>query len=159
MNVIQRAFEDHGWHVIMRARTILRNEEEAKDVCQDVFLKLAESYTTLRDADKLTAWIFRVTTNLCIDRLRTRKNHDSSMLDSLSAKGDTQKVSEDHEVILKLMSFLSADDQKLMILRYIDELTLEEMEEVIGQTRKTISKKLEKIKKRSAKLMKKHKLL
>ncbi len=52
---------------------MLRSEEEARDVTQEAFLRVYRALHTFDQSRKFSTWILRITTNLCIDRLRRRK--------------------------------------------------------------------------------------
>ena len=52
--------------------SVLNDEEEAKDVTQEVFLKAWQVFETIR-RKTAKGWLLKTTTNLCIDRLRRRK--------------------------------------------------------------------------------------
>ena len=145
---LARLYRDHGWHVLKRSLSILGNEEEAKDVCQEVFLRVAQIEEV--EPSNLTAWMFRVTTNLCVDRFRSRRRRRPP--EAAIATRDHQELHAQRDLVLKMLERAPAEEQTLAILRYVDELTLEEMEQVCGLTRKTISKKLDRFKKRSSRI-------
>ena len=151
---IEWAFEEFGWHVYQRALVILKNEQDARDTCHDVFIKLMESPATVSDRKKLQPWIYRVTTNACIDRIRLRKRHEPESVERLLVDGDIEESAARTELILLMLGHLSKAEQQLAILRYIDECTLGEMEEICGLTRKTISKRLMKVQSKAQKIMK-----
>jgi RNA polymerase sigma-70 factor (ECF subfamily) len=153
MRDLEQIYTEHGWHVFRRARTILGNEDEAWDVCQDVFLKLAEAGETIRDRSRTTAWLFRVTTNRCIDRLRTRKPHRPDEVDRLLAGGDAEGQTAARELVARLANTFPAEVLELAVLRYVDGLTMEELEEVSGMTRKTAAKHLARFRKRAEALL------
>jgi RNA polymerase sigma-70 factor (ECF subfamily) len=144
---LARLYQDHGWHVFRRSLRILGDEEEARDVCQEVFLRLAQSDQGLAST---TAWIFRVTTNLCLDHFRARRRRKPQH--AVTTARDPQEQQVQRDLVLKMLDRASDEEQSLAILRYVDELTLEEMEQVCGLTRKTISKKLDRFMKRSNKI-------
>jgi RNA polymerase sigma-70 factor (ECF subfamily) len=52
---------------------MLRNEEEARDVVQEAFLRVYRALSTFDQSRKFSTWILRITTNLCIDHIRRRK--------------------------------------------------------------------------------------
>jgi len=52
---------------------MLRNEEEARDVVQEVFLRVYRALASYDQNRKFSTWILRIATNLCIDRLRRKK--------------------------------------------------------------------------------------
>lgn len=153
MHDLERIYTEHGSHVFHRARTILGNEDEAWDVCQDVFVKLAEAQHTIQDRSKTTAWLFRVTTNRCIDRLRTRKHHEPNEVDLLMAAGNAESQAAARELVVRLSGCFPAKVLELAVLRYVDGLTMDELEEVSGMTRKTAAKHLARFRKRAEALL------
>lgn len=52
---------------------LLGNQEDADDVTQEVFVRACIAWNGLYERDKLSAWLYRIATNLCVDMLRRRK--------------------------------------------------------------------------------------
>jgi len=52
---------------------MLNDREEAEDVAQEVFIKAYRSLESFRGASSFSTWLYRIATNLCIDRIRKRK--------------------------------------------------------------------------------------
>jgi RNA polymerase sigma-70 factor (ECF subfamily) len=73
----ERAFEElvrRYEHALFRlAWRMLRNDEEARDVVQEAFMRVYRSLNTFDQSRKFSTWVLRIATNLCIDRYRRRK--------------------------------------------------------------------------------------
>lgn len=149
MDDLEGAYRDYGWHVFERARRILGNDEDARDVCQDVFVRLLHAWGKLRERQRVRAWIMRATTNLCIDRLRGRKDHDGGAVAWLSdgAGGEGRLVARDR--VQRLLGGLSERDRRICILRHLDGCSLEETATICGVTRKTVSRRLARIERKA----------
>src|SRR5712692_9377717 len=52
---------------------LLGSQEDADDVTQEVFVRLFTAWDGLHDRDNLSAWLYRIATNLSVDLLRRRK--------------------------------------------------------------------------------------
>ncbi|MBO5975745.1 MAG: sigma-70 family RNA polymerase sigma factor [Oscillospiraceae bacterium] len=52
----------------------LRNEQDAQDAAQEVFIKVWTSLSSFRGDSKFSVWLYRITNNVCTDILRRRKN-------------------------------------------------------------------------------------
>src|SRR5579863_1199999 len=52
---------------------LLGNQEDADDVTQEVFVRACLSWNGLYERNNLSAWLYRIATNLCVDQLRRRK--------------------------------------------------------------------------------------
>jgi RNA polymerase sigma-70 factor (ECF subfamily) len=55
------------------AARMLNDHDEAEDVAQEAFIKAYRSLDSFRGASSFSTWLYRITTNLCIDRARKRK--------------------------------------------------------------------------------------
>lgn len=142
MRELERIYRDSGWHVYERARRILGSDDEAHDVVQDVFLRLADRWHEVRERDRMRAWVMRTTTNQCIDRLRLRKRHDPDAVDVIPCGGHVEGRLAARDQVLQLLGRLSVADQRICILRHMDGCTLDEIEQICGLTRKTVARRL-----------------
>ena len=149
--LLHTLYQEHGWHVHRRCLKLLGNPDEASDVSQEIFIKLMRSWDKIRDRRHVLPWLYRVATNACIDRIRLRKHHDPDPIEQLTGHGDPQSDTAARDLVTKLLDQFPAEDRMLAVLRYIDECTLEEMEEICGLTRKTISKRLTQLRIRAQK--------
>lgn len=76
-------------------KRILRSEEEALDVTQEVFIKAFQSVAKFDGRSSLKTWLFRIAYNLCIDR--TRKNDrtpDHSSIEYSSEDGELLEIAD-----------------------------------------------------------------
>ena len=55
------------------AYRLLGSQEDADDITQEVFMRVFMAWDGLQDRDHLSAWLYRIATNLCVDLLRRRK--------------------------------------------------------------------------------------
>ena len=67
---IVRAHEATVYHLALRQ---LGSREDAEDAAQEVFLKAYTGLQSFRGESKLSVWLYRITSNVCIDLLRRRK--------------------------------------------------------------------------------------
>ena len=70
--------------VLRRCRRLLRDENEALDACQDVFVRLLVNRTRL-DGAYPSSLLFRIATNVCLNRIRDRKRRPESPDEELLA--------------------------------------------------------------------------
>ena len=115
---------------------ILKNEEEARDVIQDVFLKLWQKRENLASIDNIEAFAMRMTRNKCFDLHRSKHTTSLDELDSEWQQGKQYdmnaelELSENARMILTLMNRLPLLQQKIMRMRDIDQLDYEEISEI-----------------------------
>ncbi len=52
---------------------LLGNQEDSDDITQEVFIRAFTAWNDLYERDKLSAWLYKIATNLCVDQMRRRK--------------------------------------------------------------------------------------
>lgn len=68
--------------VINLVYRILRDESEAEDLAQNVFVQVYKSAHRYRAASKFSTWLFTIARNLCFNELRRRNRHPATSLDA-----------------------------------------------------------------------------
>lgn len=125
------------------------NEEAAKDIAQDVFLKLFSSLKTFRGSSNFTTWLFRVVVNACMDEHRKRRRF-VALDDSVPAERMISTQSQEHDAWQKQLAgevrvALQALSPKLrlpIVLRYVQDLSYEEIAGVLGCSAGTVASRL-----------------
>ena len=136
------------------AYRMLGNNQEAEDVVQETFLRVFTNLHRYDESQKFSTWIYRIAANLCIDRLRKRKNLyslDADMTDNsegsdwyslLPSNEKTPEshmmVSETQEQVRKAIDALPEKYKSVVILRYLHDLSLQEIGEVLDMPVTTV---------------------
>jgi len=137
-----------AWRVAFR---LLGNEEEAFDACQDVFVKAWRLLPTERFSDThFRGWIYRLTLNLCRDRLRARRRHLKLFVPlSDDTAGvphpDPLKVWETRvwsEEVRRAVESLPEAQRSVVILRHYEGLTTKEIAETLSVPHVTVRVRL-----------------
>jgi RNA polymerase sigma-70 factor, ECF subfamily len=142
-----KEYDQHADSIYRFCLFKLSDKEEARDVVQETFLKAWDYLARGGEIRNVKAFIFRIARNLVIDKYR-KKNTES--LDLLTENGFDPKFEEETEItdrldaqnILPLLDQLSAEYKEIILLRYVEELTIGEMAETLGQSVGNISVKL-----------------
>ena len=74
-NAFEALVEDQKKVVFNLALRMLGNEEDAYDISQDAFLKAYTNLASFRGDCKFSSWLYKLTTNLCLDFIRKRNRH------------------------------------------------------------------------------------
>lgn len=112
------------------------NKELAEDLTQEVFLRVwkeRESYKTKKASIK--TWTYTIARNLVIDHYRKMKFEPMSYEDVESdenMEGDIIK-NELQQYILEKMRLLKEDEKELILLYYIEQLSLKEIADITGK--------------------------
>lgn len=74
-NAFEALVEDQKKTVYNLALRMLGNEEDAYDISQEAFLKAYTNLSNFRGDCKFSSWLYKLTTNLCLDFIRKRNRH------------------------------------------------------------------------------------
>ena len=134
------------------------DEEERKDLFQEILIQLWKSYPSFRGEAKFSTWMYQVAFNVAIQFLRKRKRRpDTEELTYEHIDRHTQTPGEDpmeeKKGKLKLAISLLCDTDKAIILLYLEERSLEEISEILGITPNHASVKIHRIKSKLKKLL------
>lgn len=117
------------------ATQLLKDEDEAKDVVQDVFLKLWQKRDELEKVENIEAFTMRMTRNRCLDVIRAGKTIPISAETDRRMKEETVDVhkhvefTESANQIKKLINQLPDLQRTVMYLRDIEQLSYDEIAE------------------------------
>jgi RNA polymerase sigma factor (sigma-70 family) len=156
---IDHLYRRYGAMVFRRCRHLLKDEGEAKDAMQDAFVNLIQAHENLAE-DYPSSLLYRVATNVCLNRIRTRRRHPEDRDEMLLAR---IADSADPEATLAAGGFLGrlfgtarepasgsmgtdGESSRVMaVLHFVDGMTLEEVARVCGMSVSGVRKRLRKI--------------
>ncbi|MCA1041666.1 RNA polymerase sigma factor SigW [Bacillus infantis] len=125
---------------------MLGNRHEAEDIAQEAFLRAYINIQSFNIDLKFSTWLYRIATNLCIDRIRKKKpdyflDAEVAGTDGLTMysqiAADTRLPEEDveslelQETIQNEISKLPEKYRSVIVLKYIEELSLNEISEIM----------------------------
>lgn len=117
------------------ALRLIQNDEEARDVVQDVFLKLWQKRRTLDGVENIEAFAMRMTRNKCYDKHRANRTYSLEeqqtgwQNENKSDLNEELDRSEAAMLIRKLISDLPELQQRIMQMRDIEQLAYDEIAE------------------------------
>jgi RNA polymerase sigma-70 factor (ECF subfamily) len=142
---VEQLCHRYGPMVLRRCRRLLRDEDEAMDVCQDVFVRLLEGRSRLR-AEAPSSLLYRIATNLCLNRIRDRRRRpstsDDEVLHQIAAADDTGAWSESRSLLERLFRRHPESSRTLAVLHYVDGFSLEEVAREVGMSVSGVRKRL-----------------
>ncbi|MEW6507647.1 MAG: RNA polymerase sigma factor [Bacteroidota bacterium] len=77
MEAFEKLVYKYDRHVLSIAKSFRNNEDDAKDIYQEVFIRVYRGLKNFQFKSEFSTWIFRITTNVCISFNRSKKQHDS----------------------------------------------------------------------------------
>ncbi|HVG29459.1 MAG TPA: sigma-70 family RNA polymerase sigma factor [Pyrinomonadaceae bacterium] len=125
------------------------DEAVASDVTQQVFLKLFTRIAQFRHQSEFSTWLYRLTTNACIDEQRRRKRfepvEDTAAAALPRARGSAEDRLARREVRDELQGAIAALKPKLRIailLKYFEELSYAEIADALGCSQGTVASRI-----------------
>jgi RNA polymerase sigma factor (sigma-70 family) len=127
----------------------IRNFHDAQDVTQEVFIKAYRKLHTLRRWDNFMGWLYRITSNLCKDWLRSRakrpdrefvEDQEPGILDHPSI--ESYRESMVYESIREALDSLPEMYRQVLTLRYFGGMNIREMSRFLGVSPRTIDRRL-----------------
>ena len=150
---LSEQFRLHSGAVYRRALRLLGNPADAEEVLQDVFVKLSQRAETLDGKEPLLAWLYRLTSNQCIDLIRQRKRRSELLAINYHPEVTYSWVPEDTVTLHKVLESLAPDLAAAAIYAYCDGMPHHEIAEVLGVSKSTVGNLLDRVQKRARKLL------
>ena len=141
---LSKLYEAYAPMVYRRCMFLLKDDAEAKDMVQNVFVRLFERSESL-DLSQPSSLFWNTATRLCLNRIRdlSRRglNVDSSelLLNIACAEDDGLEA---RSVLSRIFSREQESTRTMAVLHYVDGMTLEETAETVGLSVSGVRKRL-----------------
>lgn len=134
----------------------VRSKEDAEDIVQEAFMKALESLSELNSSESFSGWIYSVTYNLCIDKMRGGKRvarfeteddrdnaiENSALNEPVMVPEDYMQNEEIKRQIKDVIDGLRPDLRSVIILFYYDQMSMAEVAETMGISESSVKTKL-----------------
>jgi RNA polymerase sigma-70 factor (ECF subfamily) len=128
------------------AWAILSDDEDAQDATQDALTSAWQQRGSLRDQDRLEAWLSRIVINKCRDRLRSRargrERVRSIELVVAPSIADGSQSAADRDELGRALEALNPDQRIVVVLRFWADLTVDAIAERLGVPPGTVKSRL-----------------
>lgn len=147
MEAFDMLVEHYGDRLYWHIRRIVVEHEEAEDLLQETFVRAYTSFADFRGDDErsLTAWLYRIATNLSIRALQRRRRWLFSSIDSVKGEllvaFEREVSSSADEILVRLQRVILAlpTKQRLVFnMRYYDNLSFKQISEITGDSEATL---------------------
>lgn len=137
-------YQKKAYNIALR---IMSNQEDAKDMCQEAFIRIFKSIEGFKEQSSFSTWMYRIVTNVCLDEIRKRKKSETISLDGTyetengeihfetASDEDTPEKAyvrtEKKRLILKSINELSEEYKTAIVLRDIQGFSYEEIANIL----------------------------
>ncbi len=141
-----RQGDDLAWEALVRrfqgrvyavARHYMRNAEEARDVAQEIFVRIYERLESFHGDQAFLPWLLRLSRNVCIDALRRQKARPRTTDDVIDetvqpasaapTPEETSAARSARDLLYRAMDRMSDSDREILMLKEIQGLKVEEI--------------------------------
>ena len=129
----------------------VKDEEEAQDVSQDIFVKLYDRLSKFQGKSSFSTWIFSFSRNAVLDHLRNKGKLQESKIDE-SALENIPEVEDDELLALRsdrlahILDQIHPDDKAILIMMYAHEWKMDEIAEHMGMGLSAIKMRIKRAK-------------
>ena len=127
---------------------ILRSAEDARDIAQIVFLKVAEHLDEFDSQHRFFSWIYRIAVNESLNLLR-RNGREEALDDDIDLPGSDAanpesqaRDAERSRRIQRALMTMSTSDRTVLVLRHFSEMSYQEIAQVLDVDEKTVKSRL-----------------
>jgi RNA polymerase sigma-70 factor, ECF subfamily len=160
MNAFEELVQRYDKRVFSIAAGFVRSADDAKDIYQEVFLRVYKGLPKFELRSEFSTWLYRITTNVCLSHRSNGKRHAHTSLDELSGEEDGQphalkdtiagddvadqrahdtEISERVQIAMKI---LSPKQRLVFTLKHYQGYKLKEIADMLKCTEGTVKKYL-----------------
>ena len=146
----------YGEKLLRYAVSIMQNHQDAEDVVQDVFIAYFQNAGRF-DIRNISAWLYKMTYNHCLNRLKEIKRRKSVSLESMAEEPavymrDSLLMPE----IMRALKRLKPQEIALLYGRAVEAQSYEELSQIMGRPAAALRKQYERVKKKAIKHLNAH---
>jgi RNA polymerase sigma-70 factor (ECF subfamily) len=137
------------------AYRVIGREEDARDVCQDTFLRAFRALPGFKGEAKFSSWIYRIALNLCRDWIRRQRRtpvvqmpEDAEAVERMAVRDPVESIEdlvarkELSAVVAEAMAVLPEEQRTAIILKEYHGMTFQEIAELQGCPLSTVKTRL-----------------
>jgi RNA polymerase sigma-70 factor (ECF subfamily) len=144
---LEGLYRAYGPLVRRRARTILGDDLEAQDAMQEVFVRVIGAMNEFRRQSQPSTWLYRITTNLCLNRLRDGRRRRDHLVRLGEEAPRTVRAPglppEARATLRRVLAQIAPELAEIAVYYYVDEMDQAEIARALGVSRRTIGYRLD----------------
>lgn len=152
--VLQELMIDYGQDVLQLVYSYVKSRDIAEDLTQEIFVKCYKALPTYKGQAKMKTWLWRIAINHCKDYFKSWHYRKVMVSEKLSLFSSPKQKSVEEEVIQKsedeslvsVVMNLPIKYREVIYLFYFEEMSLKQIEELIGIKQNTVKTRLRRAK-------------
>ncbi len=139
-------YRRYAGKVFAKCISMLGDEGLARDATQEIFIKILLNLSKFTEQSSFSTWVYSITYNYCIDLIRKKKKIQviySEDIGKISRETeveipDSVLLEMKQERLVKVLDCLPPGDKAILMMKYIDDLQIREIGDVLGKTESAI---------------------
>jgi len=142
-SVFEKLYTEYHQDVFQFLIYMVQNKQQAEDLVQEVYIRVLKSHERFEGKSSEKTWLFSIAKNVAIDHFRKQKNWKHRILDKFDwSRNDVTDdgalpeeitvAKEEVQVLYECLKNCSTDYRMVIIMRYLQELSIVETSEVLG---------------------------
>ena len=148
-------YQRYSGKIYGKCLSFFKDESEAADAVHDIFMKLLLNMSKFGEKSKFSTWVYSITYNYCIDTLRRGKKLQATSIEEISGELDVEEDTDeswmhliDMNIIEDIMNKMHPQDKAVLLMKYIDDLSIKEICGILNKTESAIKMKIKRAKER-----------
>jgi len=145
-----KEYESMVYHIAYR---MMQNEQEAKDISQEIFIKVYRNLPKFDGKSAFSTWLYRIAVNTCIDTLRKNKTKQTVSWEQYTEQNKNETATyqtpeniylqrEKQNDIMETLQNLSPEHKAIILMRDMQDMTYGEIAECLSVSLGTVKSRI-----------------
>lgn len=145
-----KEYENMVYHIAYR---MMQNEQEAKDISQEIFIKVYRNLPKFDEKSAFSTWLYRIAVNTCIDALRKNKTKQTVSWEQHTEQNKNETATyqtpeniylqrEKQNDIMETLQNLSPEHKAIILMRDMQDMTYGEIAECLSVSLGTVKSRI-----------------
>ena len=143
-------YDRYADKVYRKCLSFVKDPAKAEDFTHDIFLKLVLSLNSYKEHAKFSTWLYSITYNFCVDKVRTAKKVQEVELDdnfdSIDDSDDSDLKEIEAQRLRDTLREVSPDERAILLMKYQDDFSIKEIADTFGLTESAVKMRLKRTK-------------
>lgn len=144
-------WQEHSKHVLNLAFRMMKDRDQAEDLMMDVFVQVPKAIHSFRGDSALGTWLYKLTVNACLMKLRAQKRHHElegenleNIVENALGKQETVEILKDYdpEMLQMGLNALPAETRSMLWLKDAEDLDIKDLAEIYDMPLGTVKARL-----------------
>lgn len=136
-DALDEFYQDYGKLIFGVAFSVCKCKSDADEVVDDVLVKVWNSAFGLFNIENAKSWLYRVTFNFAINKIKLKKDLDVIEDNPIEEKGYDKVI--DELTFYEIISELKATEQQILCFKFIDDMTFAGIAEILDKPVDTVA--------------------